>query len=254
MKKSCFACLILLLLIFGSWGSNAQAGRIVVANDDYTLSNTGFSDPNDPGAFALNVASWFPQVTPGSKDFLAYSNNIGLTQSSLSDVMTGAGYTWTVGTNPSYLNNLSNYDAVFLGGYAADNNILADYVRNGGNVYLLGGTGKFGGAIGEANAWNPFLSQFGLGFEVEGYNGVGSVGDRSIAISSEHPIFSGVDHLYNYNGSDVVATGSNAQVLVTQNGHGLYGAYVSTPEPATMFLFGFGLVALGGVRRRFRKK
>ena len=35
----------------------ALAGKIVVANDEWTLGNPGFFSPNDPGKFAVNVAT-----------------------------------------------------------------------------------------------------------------------------------------------------------------------------------------------------
>ena len=45
-----------------------------------------------------------------------------------------------------------------------DNGILIDYVRGGGNVFLAGGT-NMGGAVKEAERWNPFLNAFGLSME-----------------------------------------------------------------------------------------
>jgi hypothetical protein len=95
--------------------SNAHAqGKIVVANDEWILSDSGTGAPNDPGVFALNVANFFSGST-GS--FLAYSGNFGLVGNSLANTMTGAGYGWTVSTAaPFTLATLQNYNAVFLGG------------------------------------------------------------------------------------------------------------------------------------------
>ncbi len=89
MKKCLFGFLIMALAA-ALWIPAAQAGKIVVANDDWTLSNTGFIAPNDPDVFATNVAAWFTGGGTGS--FLAYCNAHGLTESSLANAITGAGH------------------------------------------------------------------------------------------------------------------------------------------------------------------
>ncbi len=245
MKTTVLALAI--ILAFGFSGlAPAQAGKIVVAHDEWTLSNSGFSDPNDPGVFAANVADWFTGGSSGS--FHAYSTNFGLTGSSLAAAMTAAGHTWTTGTGISFtLANLLTYDGIFLGGNTADTAVLISYVEAGGNVYLMGGTGN-----GSDWTWNPFLNHFGLQY-ASSYNGVGG----SMEISSPHPIFAGVDHLYQNNGQDItdlLPADPRNQVLISYNGHGLYAVYASTvPLPASVWLLGSALVGLIGVRRRFTR-
>lgn len=250
MKKTLLFAIFVFCVIL-SLINNVQAGVIILANDEWTLSNSGFSGLNDAGVFATNIAAEFADNQPG--DFLAYSSNFGLTQNLLADAMTNAGHSWTVSTAVTFdLPTLLTYDGVFLAGNAADNNILTDYVNAGGNVYLAGGTG-WGGAFAEANRWNPFLNNFGLAFGTF-YNGVGG----SIPINSPHPIFDGVDYLYQDNGNDtldLISNGANTEVLVsTSNGHGLYAIYDSNsnvvPEPSSILLLIIGFMSCIGFYRK----
>lgn len=174
-------------------------GKIVVNHDEWTLTDVGFTIAPDAAQFVRNVANWFTHGQPGN--FLAYSNNRGFNESILATTMQNAGHTWTVSIDtPPTLAYLSNFNAVFLGGYY-DNIGIADliqYVQNGGNVYLAAGTGNFGAEF-EANTWNPFLLAFGLRYSIS-YNGV----EGSLNIAHPHPIFHGVSELYFNNGNSVV--------------------------------------------------
>jgi hypothetical protein len=202
-------------------------GKIFVAHDEWAVSDYGFQLTR-PSArqLALNLASWFTGGRPGR--FLVYSGFYGLVGQEIAAIMAEAGHRWTVDTTvPFTLATLLQYDAVFVGGDEADNDVLIDYVRAGGGVFLEGGTG-LGGHVWEAAHWNTFLHAFGLG--------LGSPYDLSrtpgiYPIESSAPLFAGVTELYEQVGNPVLKLDPSdpyVQILVPHEGHGLFATY-STP-------------------------
>jgi hypothetical protein len=248
--------LIPVLLLLGA--APAFAGRIVVANDEWPLR-----DPNwdtNAAQFELNVLTWFGSQS-GDQFLLIDSSAWG---SNFEGVMNslGVSYARTTASNIS-LATLQQYRGVFLAvlpWYPQDAATLASYVNGGGNIYIAGGTGASGSPSGEAGAYNPLLTQFGLAFDaVSWWNGIQGV----VQTSSAHPLFTGVSGLYQDTGLDVVL-GPNlvagAQILVTQDGHGLYGVYDSapsggqTPEPGAAWLAAGALLAIAGKRLGMRSR
>lgn len=201
-----------------------QPGRIVVANDDWPLSDAGYHDPCDPARFARNVAAWFTDNQPGR--FLVYSTHFALTGSMLSDTMTSAGHTWIIDASvPFTLPELLQYDGVFVGATPADNVVLADYVNSGGKVYVLSA-----GNPGEPNMWNAFLQQFGLQFEDR------DSGSGDLPVASPHPVLAGVDHLYQDRGNpvtDLAPQDGRNLVLATGESGGLYAVWDGRAAPET---------------------
>jgi hypothetical protein len=203
-------------------------GKVVANNDEWTFTDFGFSQNSTSATqFIRNVANYFTGGNPGK--FLAYSENFGLAGTQLANAVTSGGHTWTVSTSvPFTLANLLNYDGVFLSASVTingvpvtpNNQVLIDYVKSGGNVYVAAGTGCCGGAAGEAGTWNTFLGTFGLHFDSNQYNGIGG----NIAPVSAHPLLANVSTLYFNNGNSVSVTNpAIAQILFSTNGQGMLG-------------------------------
>ncbi|MBE9239357.1 hypothetical protein IQ227_25975, partial [Anabaena aphanizomenioides LEGE 00250] len=205
-------------------------GRIVVNADEWTISDAGIKTTPDAATFALNIAKYFVGENKGK--FHVLSNNFGLTGASLEQTMTKAGHTWTKGMNiPINLETLQKYDGIFIGGDLVNNQVLIEYVKNGGKVYLCAGTGQ-GGAQAEANNWNTFLAAFGLKFQGV-YNGI----DGNIAVNNpNHPLFAGVKTLYQNNGNSITDLQTDSQlnqiVLTHSSGQGLIGTAEFIKPPA----------------------
>ncbi|MBD2485309.1 hypothetical protein [Planktothrix sp. FACHB-1365] len=207
----------------------STVGKIVINADEWTLSDHGLNVAPDGTQFALNIANYFVGNQNGK--FHVLSNNFGLTGASLATVMTNAGHTWTKGMNISVnLATLQEYDGIFIGGDLIDNQVLIEYVQNGGKVYLCAGTGQ-GGSQAEANNWNTFLAAFGLKYQGT-YNGISG----NIPVSKpNHPLFAGVTTLYQHNGNSITDlqpdSSLNEIVFNDSNGQGLIATaeFIQTP-------------------------
>jgi len=220
--------LLIALCVAASSASAAPCGKIVVSNDELPLSSTGFTQAGGTNAatFADNVGRWFTGGEAG--DFLVYSNNFGLTEASLANAMTAAGHTWTVQQTGSLtLAQLQQYDGVFVGGRHGMGTpaLLFQYVQAGGHVYVIGGTGVFGGSAQlEAAVWGvDFLEQFNLRLATV-FNGISG----PVGTVSTHPIFAGVAQLYQEQGQSVSVidpADPKTDILVSSSGQGLFGAY-----------------------------
>ncbi|GAB5562177.1 MAG: hypothetical protein SynsKO_38240 [Synoicihabitans sp.] len=202
-----------LVIKFGQRGVN----QIVVNNDEWTFSDFGLDRAPSASNFALNIADQFSGGENGS--FLVYSDDFGLVEEQLEQLMTSAGHSWEITTTlPLNLSVLKGYDGVFLNAEPVDNQLLIEYVEAGGNVYVCGG--RANGS--DAEAWNTFLAHFGLGF-----GGTTPI-IGTIPVTVVHPLFDGVLGLYYQTGDSVILTesaGSQAMILQSENGAGLIGLW-----------------------------
>jgi len=173
--------------------ATASAGVVIVNHGEWTLYAGPYA-----AAFEANIANDFAGGSGGN--FLIYSNNFGLNNSTLINAIRSAGHTVTVNTGVTFdLPTLSAYTGIFLGGYigACDATVLTHCMNSGGHVYLAGGAA----AISPKDTlWDSFLNCFGFGTS---YNGISG----NIAPSTSHPIFAGIASLYYDNGNTVILTG-----------------------------------------------
>ncbi|MEM8986499.1 MAG: hypothetical protein AAGC95_07220 [Pseudomonadota bacterium] len=241
-----------------AFASHAHADKLVVNNDEWTWSNTGFNTAGDVATanFAINVGNF---LAGANGTIHAYSNNFGFTQNKLSSALTGAGFSYSTGTGFAFTDaNLAGIDALFLGGFAlnaGEINVLRTYIAGGGGVYIAGGTAAIaGGSAGEAAAWNALLNDYDLAFG-SSYNGVSGNIDTS---GFGHAVFSAASPLFINNGNSIFNSGTQAQVFGSDNGNqggALFAVVDTTPtttvsEPGAIGLMGLMLLALGVAARR----
>lgn len=187
--------------------SGAFAGKVAVVGDEWPLSDYAFDlFPEQANLLATTIANFFAPA--GSGEFLVVSNTPpelpfgprGVTGPALAQAMQSLGHTWTIDPDADLSSaNSSQYDALFfsgtLGSGAANVADLRRYVRAGGGVFLMGGTQDFSTAAAEANAWNPFLSEFGLQLGDSWFGGsAGAIAELPV-VDAGSPPGQGVDSL-----------------------------------------------------------
>jgi hypothetical protein len=221
-------------LVAAVFASSVNANsRVVVNNDEWTLSDNGFTSAGvaNVNAFVANLKTYLNGSSVSGCSFLVISSNFGLTEASLSAQMAAVpACTWTLNAaSPFTVSNLSSYDAVFLAGpitgvaTGADvAAVLAPYVAAGGSVYIAAGTGV-GGPVAEAAYWNPFLNALGIAFDPN-YTFTTPQADP---ITGTHPLLAGVSTLYFANGNAITAANPafGSQIIETGSNGGQLAVY-----------------------------
>jgi len=177
--------------------SATHTGKLLALHDEYMLSDHGIQQAPDTETFISNIAKLFYRNNGGK--FLDYTTyyitNPTVQGNGLEKILSTPPYSYIRDCAPLLtLDFLSKFEAIFVGGLDIDNQILIDYVKAGGNVCLIAGTGHGGSASSEATGWNQLLGAFGLRLE-SSYNDI--TGVRSVT-SPSHPLFAGVKNLFQY--------------------------------------------------------
>ncbi|MFN7898208.1 MAG: hypothetical protein ACK5N0_00890 [Synechococcaceae cyanobacterium] len=202
--------------------SETLTGKLLVLHDEYMLSDHAIQQAPDTETFINNIAKVLTDGKGGR--FLDastyYTTNPTVQGTALEKSLSSPPYAFKRDRSASLdLNTLRNYEVVFIGGEQVDNQMLIDYIKLGGSVCVIAGTGH-GGSESEAAGWNQLLAAFGLRLE-SSYNDI--TGVRSVT-SSTHPLFAGVNSLYQYWGQTVkLLPDSKASIIMTADSQGLIG-------------------------------
>ncbi|MBL8885477.1 MAG: hypothetical protein JNK16_02355 [Phycisphaerales bacterium] len=153
----------------------AGNGRIIAIGDEWLVSDLAFAtQPAQSKQLTDNIAKFFTDDSPSRMLVWSTSGPLmgserGVRGVAFANRLHELGHTLDVNPSaPFTLATLRNYRAVFLAGLSGSGSehaqVLEAYVREGGNVIVMAGTGDIGGAPTEAGQWNYFLNKFGLAF------------------------------------------------------------------------------------------
>jgi hypothetical protein len=187
--------------------SSAKQGVLILSADETILGSLDQAPGTSGARFVSNLTSFFTGGKPGR--FLIYSNN-PCYGPRFQQAIKNAGHAIEQSVKPA---SLKEYDGVFAGGFAeVDLQLMTDYVRQGGKLYLAGGADS-----AEPVVFNAFLKPFGLAFGETDFSEVMLDPDGFV----DHPLFKGVFGLHSHGFSPVsTIPGSGAKMIATRKGVG----------------------------------
>jgi hypothetical protein len=199
------AGLAAMLVLQASLAPPAQAGRIVLNNNEWTLSDQGYelAGTSNADAFVRNVTGFLDRDGTSGGKVLIYSGSASLTGSRLFNSLSSAGYDPVTSTAQALdETTLARYDAIFLNGegFAAYDRVLTEYLKAGGGVYVA--AAALSDSDG-ADAWNRLIADSGLALEASYELSSGEIAQAS------SPLFDGVERLY-FGPSDALGREKNS--------------------------------------------
>ncbi len=233
-------------------------GMVGIANATLFLSGDG-SLTNELNANTFGNQKFFTNVLEGGTNVSVFDGYVDDFDNNINDFYnTLTGVSSTIVSGPVTDSLLAGVDLFFVSlpenlFNAGEISAFDNYLNDGGSLFFLGENGKFFSA--NNNIINNTLIALGSGmsiisnsiFDPGGHTATGN----QIAVDT---FTTGVNS-FRYAGSSQI-TGGNS--LFFGSGGETFVAYETgtapVPEPATMLLFGTGLIGLAGVSIRRRKK
>lgn len=240
-------------------GDPTSAIYTLVGTSAQAASFGGFTDidfTSNGNLYGLDSSGNLYQINPGNGQIIADLGSTGITNGSLVGLAgDSAGNLWAGGSNNVYLITPPSATATQVGSGGGNYTTEGDLDFIGANLYLTSVTNGIGSPVGgelfsintstgtgidlgqlQDGGGNPFTSVFGVAYDTAngifyGYDAAGTQFD------------------INVNNPTNSAQGDVTYNVVGESGS-LLGAAFAAPEPASMALIGFGMLALGLIGRK----